>query len=633
MANQIINPYGTNGELPSSIGVVNDLTTGGAGKALSAEMGKMIAGMIGYEEDKFTQTIPCKTFPSAASSPIMEAGKTYQIHIKAEQALGQTQWELWARPATGTVLIKKFNSTDISVEQIETYTPSVDIYAIGCGYNDGVQNDSIQVTYTIPYGTFSTKIDGIEEDMEQVEPIINLNPVSVLDIKEDAVVLDVDGIPCRSALTNTYRWIYESSVPVMKAGKSYKINIKSGISYVPTNWQLFACSYGVKFDGSPNASYKTGIYFSNLDFIDGVEAVYAPSQDVYTIACGYVDTETLPSGKTQMDVFMRYTIETMFAESERINNIENEVLRLGELATPEAAFRDYYLLGSKNYNYGIYQQPLGIIVMGQSNADGRIPASSLPSTFTIDDGGDTITTQADLTHCRILQGHKSDNDGSIGSVTNYDYSSADFADKNISNKKWAFDHIVANAINDALGGNTDFYFIKQTQGDTGIHPKVSNPGFCADINEICAAGNTNSQLLHFRNVFQRALSINPNISIKAILWHQGEAEMNVSLPGEYYGCLCKVIYWVRGVVGNPRLPFIFGTVPTNSAQFSLIAYNDMLRVANDVNDCYIVDLGEADDWVNTVHFGSQTATRFGVEVYKIMRQNNMLAPVINPVND
>jgi hypothetical protein len=40
MANETIYPYGTNGQLPSSIGVINDLTTGGADKALSAEMGK-----------------------------------------------------------------------------------------------------------------------------------------------------------------------------------------------------------------------------------------------------------------------------------------------------------------------------------------------------------------------------------------------------------------------------------------------------------------------------------------------------------------------------------------------------------------------------------------------------------------
>lgn len=40
MANQTVYPYGTVGNLPSSIGLVQDLVTGGADKALSAEVGK-----------------------------------------------------------------------------------------------------------------------------------------------------------------------------------------------------------------------------------------------------------------------------------------------------------------------------------------------------------------------------------------------------------------------------------------------------------------------------------------------------------------------------------------------------------------------------------------------------------------
>ena len=39
MANKTVYPYGTGGQLPSSIGIINDCTTGGADKALSAEMG------------------------------------------------------------------------------------------------------------------------------------------------------------------------------------------------------------------------------------------------------------------------------------------------------------------------------------------------------------------------------------------------------------------------------------------------------------------------------------------------------------------------------------------------------------------------------------------------------------------
>lgn len=47
MANKTVYPYGTGGSLPSSVGIINDLTTGGADKALSAEQGKELATVIG----------------------------------------------------------------------------------------------------------------------------------------------------------------------------------------------------------------------------------------------------------------------------------------------------------------------------------------------------------------------------------------------------------------------------------------------------------------------------------------------------------------------------------------------------------------------------------------------------------
>jgi hypothetical protein len=53
MANQTVYPYGTGGSLPSSIGIINDRTTGGADKAWSAEQGKLACQQI----DKNTEDI------------------------------------------------------------------------------------------------------------------------------------------------------------------------------------------------------------------------------------------------------------------------------------------------------------------------------------------------------------------------------------------------------------------------------------------------------------------------------------------------------------------------------------------------------------------------------------------------
>lgn len=44
MANKTVYPFGIGGSLPSSVGIIDDLITGGADKALSAEMGKVLNG-------------------------------------------------------------------------------------------------------------------------------------------------------------------------------------------------------------------------------------------------------------------------------------------------------------------------------------------------------------------------------------------------------------------------------------------------------------------------------------------------------------------------------------------------------------------------------------------------------------
>ena len=48
MANKTVYPFGTEGQLPSSIGLINDLKTGGVDKALTAEQGKVIGGILFY---------------------------------------------------------------------------------------------------------------------------------------------------------------------------------------------------------------------------------------------------------------------------------------------------------------------------------------------------------------------------------------------------------------------------------------------------------------------------------------------------------------------------------------------------------------------------------------------------------
>jgi hypothetical protein len=59
MANSTVYPYGTGGSLPASVGIINDLVTGGADKALAAQQGIVINEKITYALDlEYTMTTP-----------------------------------------------------------------------------------------------------------------------------------------------------------------------------------------------------------------------------------------------------------------------------------------------------------------------------------------------------------------------------------------------------------------------------------------------------------------------------------------------------------------------------------------------------------------------------------------------
>lgn len=549
-------------------------------------MGKVLGDTIQVVEDKYVMTLAYNKMADRASSPIMQANKTYTILVQSDKSMGQTQWELWAYTESGQLKIQSFGTTDMSVQQSVSYTPSADIYALGSKYSSGVQETTAMMTYIIPYGTYTHSLVGDLSD------VIGFG---------DVIVLNRSGVP--------KPWDYRQMRPIMEQGKKYLVSFKASSSYTPASFELWGADY--------EKTYASRLCLKKVQNEDlSVEHSFeiTASQDFYTLYRGSGSSEST-------DVTFTYKV-VEHKESARLKEIEEDIAELQDdvVGAGMNEFDGYYRIGSVvNDTCNLITRPIGLIVMGQSNADGRIPNADFPATATIDTTDD-LTLYKQLEHCLFMQGDKEQS---------YGESNKNFASRNNSGN-WAFDDIVYNAVNQALGGNTDFYVLKQTRGATGI--RFSGGSFNANVNEFVKNGYTNSQLFHFKLLIERAMSLNPNINFKAVLWHQGEAEYQVTEEGVYYRCLCQVIYWLRGKVGNPKLPFIFGTVPTDSEQYSAVVKADMERVAQDINDCYLVDLGAAGDMIDAYHFGPSTAERLAREMYKIMRQNYMLTPMITPVS-
>ena len=122
MANQTVYPYGTGGRLPSSIGLINDLKTGGVDKALTAEQGKVIGTQIISESNyDYEQMTPFSTDMEykADSSQIGKALSSVTTYAEAG-------WKNFRIPVAGS-------------EQI-TYRVFHSNYDFGCLFLDSSDN-------------------------------------------------------------------------------------------------------------------------------------------------------------------------------------------------------------------------------------------------------------------------------------------------------------------------------------------------------------------------------------------------------------------------------------------------------------------------------------------------------------
>lgn len=84
MANKTIYPFGTGGQLPSSIGIINDLVTGGANVALSAEQGKVLKGMVDGIEMPIVDEHDNNTILAAPSARQMKLAYTHINTLKTK---------------------------------------------------------------------------------------------------------------------------------------------------------------------------------------------------------------------------------------------------------------------------------------------------------------------------------------------------------------------------------------------------------------------------------------------------------------------------------------------------------------------------------------------------------------------
>lgn len=133
MANKTVYPFGTGGQLPSSIGVINDLTTGGADKALSAEMGKVIRGVI----EKIIDELGEYAFPNGKPS-IDLSGGALAISLNLSDFTSSNMAETTQKGEAYTTILTPTHSGNLYFEQVVITMGDEDITSTAYNPTTGV---------------------------------------------------------------------------------------------------------------------------------------------------------------------------------------------------------------------------------------------------------------------------------------------------------------------------------------------------------------------------------------------------------------------------------------------------------------------------------------------------------------
>ena len=240
-----------------------------------------------------------------------------------------------------------------------------------------------------------------------------------------------------------------------------------------------------------------------------------------------------------------------------------------------------------------------ILVAGQSNADGRVNISELP-------------TDIHYNYCQ------------------WSYGSGDFLKADGHFKPffptvartalgdcWGFDAIVYYLFEQQL--QRPFYVIKQTMGGTAIDTTCtkSTHGWFWSVD-----ADKKSLLKAFERQIDDCLPNLPkNYDIKCLIWHQGESDQPAA--DRYHDNLKKVINHLRQhlveVTGNVRytsLPVICGTFAKESRQGSKKVVDALFRLQSEDVSFHVVDANDLSLQQDQLHFDAQGAIILGHRVFE-----------------
>lgn len=297
------------------------------------------------------------------------------------------------------------------------------------------------------------------------------------------------------------------------------------------------------------------------------------------------------------------------------------------------------------------------LTAGQSNTDGRVTAKELPDYL-----------KEPIQNCRISY-HSPYNQELAGRFCAFHAASGTKGNA----KRWAYDAVVYYNLTKTL--DKPFYVVKCSYGGTSIDPAVSCSGravalaegdgtkktipFCgsyaADGTYTQTYGNGfhwsanpdflantgiagtvyskdgrqftgQSMLKAWAAVVDAAIDSlkagGDDVSVKAIMWHQGESDKN-RVSGRYHDNLKAVVAFMRQHLAEKlgdskylKLPFYCGTVPRASSLYNKVIEDAMYSLEKEDDNFHVIDLKDLTMLSDRKHFDGPSAEKFGNRLFK-----------------
>lgn len=528
----------------------------------------------------------------------MPAGVQQSIKVSSEQTFGNLS--LIANYSDNT-WVAMTNTRYTNTELEFTFTPTKEVVSIGTNYAYLPSSTPWSVKYEILNPDLARIVD-IEKSIEDFAPVKETldDLVTKQKLTPDSYILD-------SYFDEAQHNLVSSSVTA-----GYKLAV-----------------YNVA--GGMRLSYKATSAIGNYNYLTVVDAL---GNEVQHVIGNYVNDK-------EGDITLVENANKVYLQILRPNKDENDYgvwqsfIDTLEIATPTTEDDAYvhsakdYIIGSASNNDGYNFMPTetpAFLIIGQSNADGRIPNASFPANITMD--GETITMNKQIPTCMFRY-------GTLGGYTDQYYTSQkswnSFAARD-NNNLWAFDDILYNLFARQLG-NKPFYVVKCTMGATGLqNPTLQTMAIYswnANLQDFKTkpTGKDGSMAMVTRLNCQQAFEVLPTLAFKGIFMHQGENDcrrLTGRKKGTYFSDLADLIDFCRTAVKNQDCPFIFGSVPTNSRDYDEMIYHDQQMIQEKIHNCHLITMGAASGWVNdgmNVHFLAPDAVNLAINMYKTYNDN------------